>query len=181
MQGQPLLLIHWEQAPPAEFVGIAIASPPVPTPLYSYIHDVITYSMKCILSWMYTDIPVLHFCVSHVMLDWFGPWWDCHAYFLRFPECVNPAATFWETRCISANQVSIPTVLLMGPIFNVSDLLAFRSFRCEYVIMLFPRMRQPIILTMAILSHLFCRFCQETNCCQCVMAYSPDSRIMRDY
>ena len=92
----------------------------------------------------------------------------CEYVIMLFPRMRQPDA-FWETRCISANQVSIPTVLLMGPIFNVSDLLAFLSFRCEYVIMLFPRMRQPVILTMAILSHLFCRFCQETNCCQCAL------------
>ena len=126
-------------APPAAFLR--------PLPLLfllhciaTYIHNVITYSGKCIVSWMCTSQCCIFVC--H-MSRWIGSephaciWWDCEGYFLRFPECVKPAAafwetnTFWETHCISANYVSTPRVLLMGPIFNVSDLLAFLSFRCD--------------------------------------------------
>ena len=66
MQGRPLLLIYWGgQAPPAEFLGIAIAPPPptpVPSPPYSYIRNVITYSVKCVVSWMCTSQCCISVC-----------------------------------------------------------------------------------------------------------------------
>ena len=69
--------------------------PPILTPLYSCIHNIIMYSEKCVVSWMcafqcYISVCLMSHLISsdpHVCI-----WWDCHGYFPRLPECVNPGA-----------------------------------------------------------------------------------------